>query len=101
MTTPQTIYRLALPADLETCAGVLYEADDALSASRGLPVSPRNREALWKSVNADDRGGPRKFRASRGAKADRALRKHRYRIADLDIAALSAAETRGHNIRAH
>ncbi|HEY5520941.1 MAG TPA: GNAT family N-acetyltransferase [Candidatus Limnocylindrales bacterium] len=39
-------YRLALPADLEACADVLYAADDALSASRGLPVSPRNREAL-------------------------------------------------------
>ena len=35
-----------LPADLETCAEVLYAADDVLSASRGLPVSPRNREAL-------------------------------------------------------
>ncbi|HEY7025944.1 MAG TPA: GNAT family N-acetyltransferase [Candidatus Limnocylindrales bacterium] len=46
MTTPQTNFRPATPADLETCADVLYTADDALSASRGLPVSPRNREAL-------------------------------------------------------
>src|SRR4051794_9001318 len=46
MTTPQILYRQALPADLETCAYVLYVADDELSASRGLPVSPRNREAL-------------------------------------------------------
>jgi len=38
--------RPALAADMETCADVLYTADDALSASRGLPVSPRNREAL-------------------------------------------------------
>ena len=46
MTTPETNYRPATTADLETCADVLYTADDALSASRGLPVSPRNREAL-------------------------------------------------------
>jgi len=46
MTTPQATFRPATPADLETCADVLYTADDALSASRGLPVSPRNREAL-------------------------------------------------------
>lgn len=46
MTRPDAIYRPATPADLETCADVLYAADDALSASRGLPVSPRNREAL-------------------------------------------------------
>jgi GNAT superfamily N-acetyltransferase len=46
MTTSEPTYRQALPADLETCADVLYTADDALSASRGLPVSPRNREAL-------------------------------------------------------
>jgi hypothetical protein len=46
MTTPQPNFRQATPADLETCADVLYTADDALSASRGLPVSPRNREAL-------------------------------------------------------
>jgi hypothetical protein len=46
VTTTQPTYRLAQPADLETCADVLYDADDVLSASRGLPVSPRNREAL-------------------------------------------------------
>ncbi len=46
MTSPETSYRQARPADLETCADVLYTADDALSASRGLPVSPRNRVAL-------------------------------------------------------
>lgn len=46
MTQTEFTYRPALPADLETCADVLYIADDALSASRGLPVSPRNREAL-------------------------------------------------------
>lgn len=46
MTTPETNFRPATTADLETCADVLYTADDALSASRGLPVSPRNREAL-------------------------------------------------------
>ena len=46
MTTPEITYRQATPADLDTCAEVLYIADDELSASRGLPVSPRNREAL-------------------------------------------------------
>lgn len=46
MTATEMTYRQALPADLETCADVLYSADDALSANRGLPVSPRNREAL-------------------------------------------------------
>jgi hypothetical protein len=40
------LYRQATPADLETCAEVLYVADDELTARRGLPVSPRNREAL-------------------------------------------------------
>jgi GNAT superfamily N-acetyltransferase len=54
------VYRLATPADLETCADVLYIADDALAASRGLPVSPRNREALVRlyghmQVNDPDR----------------------------------------------
>ena len=39
-------YRLARATDLDACADVLYTADDALSASRGLPVGPRNREAL-------------------------------------------------------
>ena len=46
MTTAEISYRPAVPSDLETCADVLYTADDALSASRGLPVGPRNREAL-------------------------------------------------------
>jgi Acetyltransferase (GNAT) family len=46
MTEPYPIYRQATPADLDICADVLYAADDALSASRGLPVGPRNREAL-------------------------------------------------------
>lgn len=46
MTQPEVTYRQATAADLETCAAVLYSADDVLSASRGLPVSPRNREAL-------------------------------------------------------
>ena len=46
MTAPEITYRPALPQDLETCGDVLYTSDDALSASRGLPVSPRNREAL-------------------------------------------------------
>ena len=46
MTTAEITYRPATPNDLETCADVLYTADDALSASRGLPVGPRNREAL-------------------------------------------------------
>jgi GNAT superfamily N-acetyltransferase len=44
--TAEVTYRQATAADLDTCAGVLYTSDDALSASRGLPVSPRNREAL-------------------------------------------------------
>jgi GNAT superfamily N-acetyltransferase len=42
----QVTYRQATPADLDACAEVLYVADDELSARRGLPVSPRNREAL-------------------------------------------------------
>src|SRR3954469_25223412 len=46
MSDGQITYRQATLADLDTCAEVLYTADDALSASRGLPVSPRNREAL-------------------------------------------------------
>jgi GNAT superfamily N-acetyltransferase len=46
MTTSEIAYRPATAADLERCADILYAADDALSASRGLPVSPRNREAL-------------------------------------------------------
>ena len=46
MTTPDITYRQAVPGDLDECADVLYTADDALSASRGLPVGPRNREAL-------------------------------------------------------
>jgi len=46
MTLGQTSFRQAVPVDLDACADVLYAADDALSASRGLPVSPRNKEAL-------------------------------------------------------
>src|SRR4051795_1313806 len=46
MTTPEITYRQATAADLDTCAEVLYVADDELSMRRGLPVSPRNREAL-------------------------------------------------------
>ncbi len=46
MTEGSATFRPAMPADLETCVDVLYTADDALSASRGLPISPRNREAL-------------------------------------------------------
>src|SRR3954471_5933497 len=46
MTTPEITYRQATAADLDTCAEVLYGADDELSMRRGLPVSPRNREAL-------------------------------------------------------
>ena len=46
MTTGSISYRPAQAADLDACADVLYAADDALSASRGLPVGPRNREAL-------------------------------------------------------
>jgi len=43
---PKITYRRAEAEDLDACADVLYEADDALSVSRGLPLSPRNREAL-------------------------------------------------------
>src|SRR3954464_13939546 len=46
MTTPENTDRQATAPDLETCAEVLYVADDELSMRRGLPVSPRNREAL-------------------------------------------------------
>src|SRR4051812_6504805 len=46
MMKAEVTYRQAAPADLDTCADVLYTADDALAATRGLPVSPRNREAL-------------------------------------------------------
>jgi GNAT superfamily N-acetyltransferase len=46
MTNGSITYRLARATDLDACADVLYTADDALSASRGLPVGPRNREAL-------------------------------------------------------
>jgi GNAT superfamily N-acetyltransferase len=46
MTRAQPSFRQALPVDLETCAQVLYEADDVLSDSRGLPVPPRNHGAL-------------------------------------------------------
>lgn len=41
----QIAYRLAVPTDLDACADILYVASDALSASRGLPATPRNREA--------------------------------------------------------
>lgn len=41
-------YRLATVADLETCAQVLEVSDDALNASRNMPVFPRNRPALLK-----------------------------------------------------
>lgn len=46
MTNSSITYRPAQATDLDACADVLYTADDALSASRGLPVGPRNREAL-------------------------------------------------------
>ena len=41
-------YRLATPADLETCALILEVSDDALNASHNVPAFPRNRPALIK-----------------------------------------------------
>jgi GNAT superfamily N-acetyltransferase len=46
MTNSSITYQPAQATDLDACADVLYAADDALSASRGLSLSPRNREAL-------------------------------------------------------
>lgn len=46
MSERDVTYRPATPTDLDSCADVLYTADDALSATRGLPVGPRNRDAL-------------------------------------------------------
>jgi GNAT superfamily N-acetyltransferase len=48
VSSPSITYRLATPADLETCASILEVSDDALSASRNMPVFPRNRPALMK-----------------------------------------------------
>jgi len=64
MSKPEVIYRPATPADLETCADVLYTADDALSASRGLPVSPRNREALVRLYGHMQRRDPDRWWAA-------------------------------------
>jgi len=44
--TSEVTYQQATPADLDACAEVLYVADDELTVRRGLPSSPRNREAL-------------------------------------------------------
>jgi GNAT superfamily N-acetyltransferase len=66
MTTPETNYRPATTADLETCADVLYTADDALSASRGLPVSPRNREALVRLYAHMQRHAPDRWWVAEG-----------------------------------
>jgi len=54
-------YRQATPADLDACADVLYAADDELSARRGLPVSPRNREALVRLYAHMQRQFPDRF----------------------------------------
>jgi hypothetical protein len=34
------------PADIEACVGVFYAADEELSASRNIPVMPRNPQAI-------------------------------------------------------
>src|SRR3954451_1551689 len=61
MTTRTISYRQATAADLDTCAEILYVADDELSMRRGLPVSPRNREALVRLYAHMQRQFPDRF----------------------------------------
>jgi GNAT superfamily N-acetyltransferase len=54
-------YRQATPLDLDVCADILYAADDELSKRRGLPIGPRNREALVRLYAHMQRQFPDRF----------------------------------------
>jgi GNAT superfamily N-acetyltransferase len=68
MTTPTITYRQATAADLDTCAEILYVADDELTVRRGLPASPHNREALIRLYAHMQRHFPDRFHVAHDGK---------------------------------
>src|SRR6185503_4734516 len=60
-----------------------------------------HRKSLRQSVDGEDLGRAGELGSHRRTQADRALGKHRDRVADSDASSLGAAEPRAHDIGAH